>query len=236
MAKVSVIVPNYNKGEYIEDCLMSVSRQTFKDFECIVIDDCSTDNSVDVIEKVISQDNRFRLIKNEKNMGVGVNRNIGISLSNSEYIVTLDSDDYISDNFLAECYNTMTSEPDCILVIPKVFNLYNDNEFVEYPTVDHIHVYNDVLYGNGITNCCMFKKSRMISCGMYRDVVAEDWEFNIRYLYKRFYDIRFNYNAIFYYRHLQNSRSNTGMLDMDIDMFNRFVEPYRKEYGMLKKE
>jgi glycosyltransferase involved in cell wall biosynthesis len=91
MPKFSVIIPLYNKEKYITGCLQSVVRQTFSDFEIIVVDDGSSDNSVDTINKTI-HDDRMRVIS-QKNAGPSAARNTGIKAALGEWIVFLDADD-----------------------------------------------------------------------------------------------------------------------------------------------
>ena len=104
--KISVIVPMYNTEKYITQCLESVLAQTFKDFELIVIDDCSTDNSVKIVERFADKFNgRLQLIKQKKNNGSpGPLRNKGIKLAKGEYITFLDSDDLFTDTALEELF------------------------------------------------------------------------------------------------------------------------------------
>jgi CDP-glycerol glycerophosphotransferase len=90
--QISIIVPNYNYGRYLRDCLDSVRAQTFQDWECIVIDDGSEDDSVKIIQKYCARDKRFRLIKNP-HAGIPAARNAGIDAACGEYIAFLDSDD-----------------------------------------------------------------------------------------------------------------------------------------------
>ena len=92
---ISVIIPMYNVEKYIGQCLGSLLSQTFQDFEAIVVDDCSTDNSVAEVEKFLPKLNdRLKLIKLNKNSGgVGIPRNVGIQLAHGKYIAFLDSDD-----------------------------------------------------------------------------------------------------------------------------------------------
>ena len=90
---ISVIIPMYNSEEYIKTTLYSALNQSYKNIEIIVIDDASTDGSVEIIRKIASSDNRIRLISNEINKGVAESRNTGILSSNGEYLAFLDSDD-----------------------------------------------------------------------------------------------------------------------------------------------
>ncbi len=107
---VSVVIPMYNSEKYIGECLQSIAEQSFKDFEVIVVDDCSTDKSCEVVEKFIPKFRRggvetLKLFRSEKNSGnPGTPRNTGIRLSRGEYICFVDSDDAIMKNALEDLY------------------------------------------------------------------------------------------------------------------------------------
>jgi teichuronic acid biosynthesis glycosyltransferase TuaG len=90
---VSVIMPAYNSEKFIEDSIISVLTQTYKNLELIVIDDCSKDNTVKLIDQLSNQDHRVRFVKNEVNLGVSETRNKGISLASGNWVAFLDSDD-----------------------------------------------------------------------------------------------------------------------------------------------
>jgi len=97
---ISVIVPIYGTEKYLDKCLRSVREQTLKDIEIICVDDCSPDNSYKIVEKHKKQDNRIKLIRHKKNLGLGGARNTAIRAAKAEYIASVDSDDYISPNML----------------------------------------------------------------------------------------------------------------------------------------
>ncbi len=90
---VSIITPMYNSSKFIHWTVQSVLSQVYKNWEMIIIDDCSTDSSVDIIKSYISVDNRIKLILNETNLGAAPSRNLGIKKANGRYIAFLDSDD-----------------------------------------------------------------------------------------------------------------------------------------------
>lgn len=90
---VSVIVPCYNSGAYLKDCLESLQSQTYANFEVLIVDDCSKDNSVDIANYFVSIDERFKLFHNQKNMGSAFTRSQAIRLSKGEFIALMDSDD-----------------------------------------------------------------------------------------------------------------------------------------------
>jgi len=97
---ISIIIPVYNSEKYLPDTIASVMAQTFRDFECIIIDDNSTDDSAKVIRDAIKGDKRFKLIRNKENTGVSGARNIGLCRVRGEYVTFLDHDDFYSPNAL----------------------------------------------------------------------------------------------------------------------------------------
>lgn len=99
MVKVSIIVPVYNSEEYINTCFDSISTQTYKDFECILVDDGSTDNSPMLCDEYCKKDLRFRVI-HKKNGGPSSARNSGLEIASGEYITFSDSDDFLHPQWL----------------------------------------------------------------------------------------------------------------------------------------
>ena len=104
MPKISVILPIYNSEKYLEDCLVSIIGQSFSDIEIICINDGSTDNTYQIIDKYANSDSRF-IVVNQENKGAAVARNIGLELAKGEYVIILDSDDYFDKYMLEEFYN-----------------------------------------------------------------------------------------------------------------------------------
>lgn len=152
MKKISVIIPCYNVAEYIEKCILALSKQNFYDFEVIFIDDCSKDATVDIIEKLIKYYNiNARVIKSSCNLGPSNARKIGIENSTSEYVTFCDSDDWYETNFLYKMFEaTEKQKKDIVFCNYKLvydsgrilkkniianFNL-NDNEIKKILTID----------------------------------------------------------------------------------------------------
>lgn len=99
MVKVNIGVPVYNVEAYLRECLDSIMNQTFKDFEVIMVDDGSTDNSFNICQEYVARDNRFKLIHQE-NKGLAGARNTCLKHMKGEYITWIDSDDVVDDNYL----------------------------------------------------------------------------------------------------------------------------------------
>ncbi len=100
MPKISVIIPIYDVEKYLDKCLNSVRSQTLTSIEIICVDDCSPDNSYKIVEKHAAEDPRINFIRHEKNLGLGGARNTAIRIAKSDYIASVDSDDYIESNML----------------------------------------------------------------------------------------------------------------------------------------
>lgn len=103
---ISIIVTVYNLEKYISDCLESIRKQTFTNFEVIIVNDGSTDNSEKKINKFISDDERFKLF-NTENKGVSEARNMALELSSGEYIIFVDGDDMITEDCLSTCMSSI---------------------------------------------------------------------------------------------------------------------------------
>jgi len=118
--KVSIIIPVYNVAPYIKRCLDSVVAQTFQGFECILVDDCGTDNSVEIAKKYIDNYQgqiQFILIHHDKNLGLSAARNTGIRKATGEWLYFLDSDDALI--------------PDSLTTLLALQNKYPDADFVQ---------------------------------------------------------------------------------------------------------
>lgn len=105
MPKVSVIIPNFNNATYIQKSIQSVLNQTLEDLEVIIVDDCSTDNSWEILQQFKGKDSRIKIIKNVENSGAGISRNSGLDIATGEYIKFLDSDDTMDKDVLEVMYN-----------------------------------------------------------------------------------------------------------------------------------
>lgn len=97
---VSIVISVFNVAPYVEKCINSCLKQTYKDIELIVVEDCSTDNSLQLVEELSKTDERIRIIRHEVNEGAGKSRKDGIESAKGEFVITIDSDDWVSENFV----------------------------------------------------------------------------------------------------------------------------------------
>ena len=114
--EISVLVPVYNVEKHIARCIESILRQPFSDFELIIVDDCTPDNSVEIIRRYMEADSRIRLISKPENEGLMLARKTGYMAAQGRYVVFCDSDDALCDGALQLLYDQITStEADIVL-------------------------------------------------------------------------------------------------------------------------
>ena len=128
MKKISIIIPVYNAGSYISSCLKSVIEQSYTNWEVILIDDGSTDNSKEIYEKIASKNNKVKVFR-QNNKGVSSARNLGLEKANGDYIVFLDADDWIDRIFLERMLEVIEKEDADI--VQCNFYYANENEHIE---------------------------------------------------------------------------------------------------------
>lgn len=211
---ISIIVPIYNVADYLEEFFISLMNQTFTDFELIVIDDGSTDNSLQIIKKYAHNFKEFILIE-QSNEGVSIARNIGLQRAQKDYVVFLDPDDYLHPNYIKRMLD-ISLEADSDVVVCKY------KEFGDVLEIDK----NDNFSSSNIKvrsgkYCCdemlkmkiegylwnkMFKRTRLIEnnfsfeAGRY----IQDW-FPV---FKQFYysnTVSFTEEVLYYYRQRESS-------------------------------
>lgn len=109
MKKYSIIVPVYNAEKYLEQCILSLLKQEYKDFELILVNDCSTDKSYEICEQYEKKDARVIVLNQEVNHGVSAARNRGIDCACGKYILFVDSDDFVTEDYF-ETLELLTAE------------------------------------------------------------------------------------------------------------------------------
>lgn len=98
--KISIVITAYNVDKYIERTVKSVLFQTYKNLEVVIVEDCSTDNTKDIIEQLAKEDDRIKIVYHEENKGAGWGRRDGIEASTGNYFITIDGDDWLDETFI----------------------------------------------------------------------------------------------------------------------------------------
>jgi glycosyltransferase involved in cell wall biosynthesis len=168
---VTVVIPCFNQADFIDECINSVLNQSYKNIEIICVDDCSTDNSVERINKYTDLKN-FRLIKNSHNLGVCASRNMAVNEANGLYILPLDGDDTIEPAYIEEAVHVISSNEDIGIVYCKArfFGEINQNWDLPDFNVD------DFLFNNCIFCTALFRKSDFLRAGGYKPYMTDGYE------------------------------------------------------------
>lgn len=196
MTSISVIVPCFNQAQYLEDCLQSVLNQSYQNWECIIVNDGSPDHTEEVAKKWLKKDSRFKYLFQE-NKGVSAARNYGIAQANGEWILPLDGDDYISDNYLQLASQYFATQN--IMVIycrARKFGEMNAEFVLENFSLKNLAVTNPIFCS------AFYRKSDWSRINGYDKNMGdgfEDWEFWINMLKDGGVALRLD-DFCFYYR------------------------------------
>jgi len=229
---VSVIIPCYNQAKYLTGTLDSLLRQTFQDWEGIIINDGSPDNTEEIGLSYVEKDARFRYIE-KINGGLSSARNCGINNALGEYVLPLDSDDILEPTYLEKALQVFLKIPETTLV----YCLGNYFGVKEGLWNLHYEGYAKLLIGNSIFCSALFRKTDCIRIGGYDEEMRfgyEDWEFYIRLLNERslVYQIP---EALFNYRTKEVSMLTeciqNRMTDIHNYIYQKHIEKYTSYYG-----
>ena len=148
--KISIIIPVYNVEKYISQCLDSAINQSLKDIEIIIVDDCGSDKSMDIAQEYAKNDSRIKIIKNSQNMGLFLTRCEGVKSAAGEYILNLDSDDFL-DLRACEIASNATKDGYYDVVKFSAYNYENGNatifdKILENDSFESLEEYANYMY------------------------------------------------------------------------------------------
>ncbi|PZT47159.1 hypothetical protein B6S12_10565, partial [Helicobacter valdiviensis] len=129
---VTIIMPAYNAQNTVEFAIDSILKQTYQNFELIIIDDCSTDNTGEIIKRKAKEDNRIKIICNQQNLGPYVSKNKALDISNGEYITGHDADDWAHPQRIEKQINFMLKNRNIKALVAKKIRMTEDGEFVNF--------------------------------------------------------------------------------------------------------
>ena len=239
LPKVSIVIPVYNVEPYIEECLQSVMRQTYKGaMECILVDDCGTDNSIKVAGQLIEAYKGpidFKVVHHEHNRGLSAARNTGMDAACGEYVYFLDSDDWISDDCIEKLTQPLGLEQYDFVI--GHYEREGKDSIVSCPEGEY---YKKGLKSYGPTgipvSACnkLFRKSFLLDNQLLFEVgkVYEDsiFSFDLACVERKYYVIK---PITYYYRRRANSiitRKNPNAIVVDcVGLFQSLRDRVRQE-------
>jgi glycosyltransferase involved in cell wall biosynthesis len=204
--RISVIVPCYNQAQYVGEALQSILDQTYLNWECIVVNDGSTDDTASVVKVWLAEDERFDYVE-QKNMGVSNARNSGIARAKGEIILPLDADDKIAKDYLELAVKEFCEDSSLKLVYCNAHKFGNVNGFWDLPSFSLLNLAKE----NLIFSSALYKKNDWERINGYDEKMEhgwEDWEFWISLL-KDGGRVKKIDKIGFFYRIRQNSRNSS---------------------------
>lgn len=209
---ITVIIPCYNQAHFLVETLESVCNQTLENWECIIVNDGSWDDTEKIAEYWVNKDKRFKYFY-KSNGGLPSARNAGIVKSKSNYILPLDSDDKIHPLYLEKIVQAFNQNKNLELVCSRVQLFGVKNEELILPN----YSFNQLLLTNCFCNCSAFKKESWEKINGYDENLKsfEDWEFWIRLLKNNGAVYKIPELMFIYRKHEANSLSNRFYTDSE---------------------
>ena len=230
MTKITVYITNYNYGQYIEQAIESVLSQSIDDWELIVIDDGSSDNSLERIDKY--RVNEKITIIAQENKGLNITNNVAVRLARGNYIVRLDADDFLDENFLLVLSNILDQRSDIGLVYPDYYHVDPDGNIIETIRRKKINKEVELLDLPAHGACTLFRRDILLNLGSYNEEFScqDGYDIWIRFIEKY---KPYNVNVPLYYR--QHSASLTKNEHRILDGRREINKSFLKDNGGIKK-
>lgn len=236
--ELSVIVPCYNTEKFIRKCVESILNQTYKNLEIILVDDCSTDKTYNILKQYAKDYVNIQIIKNEKNSGAGYSRNSALKVANGKYISYIDSDDYIDSDYYEEMIKTVKQNKADIAVC-DIFIRYDGEGFDTRSCACNGKCDIITLIDNGLAaSPCnkIFKKELIEKYPFPEGIMNEDVATVLSCIIN---SKKVAYNNVTYYNYLQHHASvqNARLSEKRFDIFKALdiLEPRIKKSKKFKE-
>lgn len=259
--KLSIIIPIYNTSKYLRKCLDSVIAQTYKNLEIILVNDCSTDNSLDIINEYCKKDDRFKLVNNNPNLGLFRARLAGAKEATGDYIAFLDSDDYLTvDFYRTMMYKIERTKAD--MVVGNTILEYDDGKKIifgisdmQFNTLEKNNIL-DTYFGqrglnfswhtiwNKIYTMKLWKQAESHYANITSHLImTEDFAFSTVLFYYAKKMTTVENDGLYYCKHESSSSTSLAGLTIkkclknlnDLIMSFNFVEDFMKSVGIFEK-
>ncbi|WP_281847507.1 glycosyltransferase family 2 protein [Olleya namhaensis] len=231
---ITVLLPVYNVEKYIEEAIQSVLDQTFEDFEILVIDDCSTDNTLEIVETI--NDDRIKIIKKEANKGLIDSLNLGFSLAKGKYIARMDGDDVNELTRFEKQFNVLESNPD-LIACGSWIKYFGGHESIIKHCEKHDAIVAQMLVKCPMSlGCCMLRTSAVIKFSFnIAKIHVEDYDFWSRIAWEgKLYNVQ---EVLYHYRSHESQISSLfkdiqvkGDMGIQLFLFKK-IEYDEKKYS-----
>ena len=229
---ISIVVPCYNQAQYLEECLESVINQTYQNWECIIVNDGSPDNTEEVALSICAKDSRIKYLKKD-NGGASSARNAGIQIANGEFVLPLDADDKIGNLYLEKAVDAFSLNNEINLVYCAAKKFGQENEIWDLPDYSYKHL----LIDNMIFCSAFFRQSDWEKVGGYDESLKsgfEDWAFWLKILDEK--SIIYKIPDILFHYRIKEVSMTKDLQKNNYDavhwyLFEKNIDKYKKYYA-----
>lgn len=241
--KVSIIVPIYNVEKYLERCITSIINQTYKNIEVLLIDDCATDKSNTIAKEFEQKDSRCKYIKREKNGGLSAARNTGVENATGEYLSFVDSDDWISENFILNLLSK-AKEQDADITVCDYIMIDDNGKKTKANTLENLNdnssIEDKIAYLRNHVVTKLFKREFFIKQNLrFPEEIKRAAEMGLSIpMLTRTNKIAILDEALYFYYQRSNSLSNNRKPErIDLSFYSRsFENVIKNSKGLYPKE
>lgn len=182
---ISIVIPSYNRAYIISRALDSISGQTYTDWECLVVDDYSSDNTEQIVNSYSEKDSRFRFLRNNRTKGAQGARNTGIVESMGDWVILFDSDNVMHPEFLNKCIKRQAATKcDIVNTWSWVIDINTKQKLRSFSWVNNGHIYHDLLIGKCYVDnsSTLIRKSLLLDIGLLDEgcPAFQEWDTHIR--------------------------------------------------------
>ena len=203
---VSIIVPCYNQAHFLGESLQSVLNQTYSNWECIIVNDGSQDNTKSIADSWCNNDKRFKYLE-KTNGGLSSARNAGITISKGEYILPLDADDILHESFLSTLVPELNNDDALAIVSCYSKFFFKNKENIVHELKPIGTTYHALLFENCLIATSLYRKQCWEDVGGYDETMKkgfEDWEFWLA-ITKQGWTFKIIEEFLFFYRKQKQS-------------------------------
>lgn len=205
MKKVSIVLPTYNGERYLQQSIQSVLSQTYRDLELIIVDDCSTDGSSEIIRRFAERDSRVRNVRNEENQKLPRSLNIGFRQARGGYLTWTSDDNFYQDNAIEAMVEALERSPGYGMVYSDMACIYEEGVELRRPSMDMSRFYVDDVVGA----CFLYRRQVLETVGEYDPdlILVEDYDYWLRISQR--YEILHIPECLYHYRYHNGSLTMT---------------------------
>ena len=231
---ISIVLPVFNGEDYIDSSIKSIQNQSYEDFECIIVNDASVDNTIKLVEQITEGDKRFLVINNKKNMGLPRSLNIGFRHARGMYLTWTSDDNFFLSNAFRDMKEYLDCNPSIPMVCANAIRINQNGQFLE-----EINSYNDkeICFVNCVGACFMYRNEVKNVIGRYNEdlMLIEDYDYWLRIL-KHYGEIGHLDKILYLYRSHGKSLSATRQTEIEKKHTQLLLSNFDWIFAKLKNE